>query len=418
MTFLKLTRASLKYKNKYISFINHFENNLKDELKDDFEKLIKLKKQTNHLKDKKTFSKIQMWLVDQGQTYQEVIGVFKFYTKINDDKKEQKAYVNFLINPLYKNRGLEQLGLDMFFEFLQNKIAFENVYFKVEKDDLESHEIIKDFKHKLEIKDSTYYYLINIFDIHYPLVDSHSHITSKYYKNPQKEIENIFKNQIKKVALVGIDQKDNKEILELAKINQNVYSIVGLHPTIANENQDYQEIEKLIENKTIAIGEIGLDFYRKKYPSQENQIRSFTSQLDLALKYNLPVVLHVRDAHDKIYEIISDKKYSSLTYIFHSHSGYIEWTRKFLSLNSYFSFSGVITFFENQLIHRVIKYLPLERILVESDSPYLTPSQYKNKKNHSHYVKYVIQAIAAIKQSSPQKIAKIVLDNFNRTFKL
>ena len=196
------------------------------------------------------------------------------------------------------------------------------------------------------------------------MIDTHCHLCKEDYNNVDEIIEHMEDNYM---IAAGVDDKTNKEVLELCKKYYNIYGAIGIHP---NEVKDSKEeelnfIEKHInDNKIMAIGEIGLDYH---YGIEEKELQKqyFKKQLDMARKYRKAVVIHSRDSIEDTYQIM--KEYKDVKMTLHCYSGSVEMAKKFLELNVYFGIGGVVTFKNNRILKEVVKMLPLSRILLETD---------------------------------------------------
>lgn len=260
-------------------------------------------------------------------------------------------------------------------------------------------------------------------------VDAHCHINLTYYKNPEviKEIVSASStNRVEFFINNGGHPKENIEVIELAKKYSVFKACIGIHPEAGKNANDYQEVEKLLlENREYisGIGEIGLDYYYEDGLDKNRQIDSFKNQIKLADKYNLPAVIHIRDkvdsfqAYQDVYSIL--KEYPNLKCMLHTFAGNTEWAQKFLEFkNLYFSFSGVITFGSSQNTRDVIKLIPLERILTETDSPYLRPHPYIDEINEPNTVVYVSYYLAGLKNVGMDKFVDRVNKNLRILFNL
>ncbi len=240
------------------------------------------------------------------------------------------------------------------------------------------------------------------------MIDTHCHLCKEDYNNVDEIIEHMEDNYM---IAAGVDDKTNKEVLELCKKYYNIYGAIGIHP---NEVKDSKEeelnfIEKHInDNKIMAIGEIGLDYH---YGIEEKELQKqyFKKQLDMARKYRKAVVIHSRDSIEDTYQIM--KEYKDVKMTLHCYSGSVEMAKKFLELNVYFGIGGVVTFKNNRILKEVVKMLPLSRILLETDSPYLTPEPYRGTKNEPKNVLLVAEEIAKIKNITLEEVLKITTEN-------
>ena len=251
------------------------------------------------------------------------------------------------------------------------------------------------------------------------LVDSHCHLYYEPYINDiQGTIDECKKNNIYNLLSIGVDLTTSKKNIELSQKYSEIYCTVGIHPnsTINSKKEDLLELEHLIKssNKIIGIGETGLDYYRDF--DKNLQFFYFEEQIKIAKKFNLPVIVHTRDAEDDTYLIL--KKYSNinLKFIIHCFSGSIDFAKKCSDLGCYISFSGNITFKNANNIREACKEIDINKILIETDSPYLTPHPHRGKKNHPSNVKYVCSEISKIKNIDFDSISKITTKNFNSIF--
>ena len=239
------------------------------------------------------------------------------------------------------------------------------------------------------------------------MIDTHAHILSEYYDNID-EIVSLLKNKnVLYVLNAASNYEESLEVIDLSKkYNKFLLPVIGIHPESVNEKNNLEKIEELIkENKVYAIGEIGLDYYWVK-DNKEEQKELFINQIKLANKYNLPVVVHSRDAIQDTFDILKEYKTKGLI---HSYSGSVEMAREFIKLGYKLGIGGVLTF-KNSKLYEVIENIGLENIVLETDSPYLTPEPFRGKKNYPSNVYYVAKKIAEIKELD----IKEVIDKLNR----
>ncbi|CAC13187.1 conserved hypothetical protein [Mycoplasmopsis pulmonis] len=247
-------------------------------------------------------------------------------------------------------------------------------------------------------------------------IDLHTHPFKEYYDEPEKEIESWYSQGIKKLFFVSCDYKEMDQVIKASEKYDYIFPVLGTHPSSAAGKKDGEYLAKKITKRTVAIGEIGLDYHHPKNPPRKVQIESFISQLDVALKHNLPVIIHCRETFDDIYEILSNPKYENMQIIFHTFSGNRDWAQKLLNKNFYLSFSGVLTFKNAQETREVLKITPLEKIFFETDSPYLAPVPYRGKQNKSTYVKEVYKLASEILNIDEQKLIAQVEQNVKKVF--
>lgn len=243
--------------------------------------------------------------------------------------------------------------------------------------------------------------------------DVHCHILSNYYWNIDNIIDELNENNIKRIIVNGYNKASNEEVLKLVS-NNNVYGALGIHP----DNIDCYNFEnkKLIEenlknDKIIAIGEIGLDFYHNK-ENKEEQIEMFEYFLSLAEKYKLPVIIHSRDATDTLIKIL--KSYNCFGVI-HCFSGSYETACEYIKMGYKLGIGGVVTF-KNSNLSDVLKKIPIENILLETDSPYLTPEPLRGTYNNPFNVNFVARYLAELYNISLDELSNILEKNYVNTF--
>lgn len=256
--------------------------------------------------------------------------------------------------------------------------------------------------------------MISIFDTH-----THLNVDNFIGKEDEelalaKEMGVTFHN------VVGFDSKTIAGALQLAETYPEVYATIGWHPTEASAyNQDIEDmiVSHLDNPKVIALGEIGLDYYWMEDP-KELQIEVFKRQIQLSKDHHLPFVVHTRDALEDTYRVIKEVGVGPAGGIMHSYSGSLEMAEKFIDLGMLISFSGVVTFKKATDIQEAAQQLPLEKILVETDAPYLAPVPKRGRENRTAYTRYVVDKIAELRGLSVQEVAQATSDNARRVFKL
>ena len=249
-------------------------------------------------------------------------------------------------------------------------------------------------------------------------VDLHCHPFLEYFSNPDEVIKNAQNAGVHKLFLVGTDLKNCKEAIELATRHENVYSVIGIHPCDAWNLELIDELEKMITEDVVGIGEVGLDYHYDDSPSKEMQIKCFEKQIELAIKYNIPVMVHSRDAHEDTYKIIKKWKelHPNLNFIMHSYSSGMEYLEKFSQLNVYFSFSGVVTFKNAKDTQEAAKNVSLDLLFCETDTPYLTPAPHRGEKNLPEYVIHTTDFIANLKNISVDSLLEHINNNVKKVF--
>ena len=245
------------------------------------------------------------------------------------------------------------------------------------------------------------------------LIDTHCHLSYEDYEN----LDEIIKNMNGIMIASGCSDKTNKEVLELVNKYPNVYGTLGIHPEEINNitEESFKTIENNINNpKIVAIGEIGLDYYWVK-DNNEEQIKLFKKQLDLATKYNKPVVIHTRDSVQDAYDILKEYK---LKGTIHCFSSSLEMAREFIKIGYKIGIGGVVTFKNSMKLQDIVKNIDLKDILLETDSPYLTPEPYRGKRNNPSMVYYVAKKISEIKNIDIDEVINITGENAIREFDL
>ena len=251
------------------------------------------------------------------------------------------------------------------------------------------------------------------------LIDTHSHIYSTDFLQDQDEvIQRAYSNDVRKIILPNIDSSSVKNLLDMADTYPHIcFPLMGLHPT--SVNHDYQEELQVVEywlkkRKFYGIGEIGIDLYWEKSFLHE-QTHAFRHQLELASQYNLPVVIHVRDSFDEVYNVLKEVADGKLTGVFHSFTGTVQQAKMITDLGFKISVNGIVTF-KNSGLEEVIKQIDPSHLIIETDSPYLTPVPFRGKRNESSYLVYIAQKIADLHQVTVGEIAKITTENARKLF--
>jgi len=249
------------------------------------------------------------------------------------------------------------------------------------------------------------------------MIDFHAHLDDEKILPFLDEIIKRAKDAgVSLIISPSVNLNSALKIIEISKKFENVLPMIGIHPSEVDNlnNKDLYQLEDFIKKeKIIGIGEIGLDYTYKTDKNKQKEI--FEKQLQLAEKYKLPVVLHIRGTFNDIFEILKNFK---VVPIWHSCTGNLEEVEKFLEIGGFISFSGIITFKNADRLREIVKIVPLERIFIETDSPYLTPEPYRGKINEPAYIKFVYQKVAEIKNIEIGKISNIIRNNFENLFKI
>lgn len=256
------------------------------------------------------------------------------------------------------------------------------------------------------------------------LVDSHSHLFAEDFSEDLPQVIERAKNAgVSHIFMPNIDSSTVSNMLEVCTAYKDIcYPMIGLHPTSVNalyEKELAVVVEQLkSENIYVAVGEVGIDLYWDKTYLKE-QLIVFEKQIQLALEYQLPIVIHCREAFEQIYNILCNYKETTLKGVFHSFTGTAEEAGKILEFPDFMiGINGVITYKRSLLLPAVLKDIPLERVVLETDSPYLTPVPNRGKRNESANLKDVLFRVSEIYQISPEEVAHITSENSLKIFGL
>ena len=246
--------------------------------------------------------------------------------------------------------------------------------------------------------------MINMF------IDTHCHLSVDDYENVDKIIENAKENNVKYLIVSGYDKKSIKEIVEIANKHDNIYLTLGYHPSEADitTDEDLEELKEVVKNnkKVIGIGEIGLDYHWVK-DNKDRQKELFLKQINIAKELDLPIVIHSRDAFQDTYDILKEVKHRG---IIHCFSGNKENAKMYSSLGYYFGIGGVLTF-SNSNLKETIKEISIDKILLETDAPYLAPTPYRGKQNEPKYIPIIAKELSEILGNNIDEIEEITTQN-------
>lgn len=252
------------------------------------------------------------------------------------------------------------------------------------------------------------------------LADTHAHLSwVSFAEDREKVISRARKVDVKYIVNIGFDLDGSREAIELAEKHEGLYATVGIHPHNAsqlNENV-LDKLRKLSGNpKAVAIGEIGLDYYRNLSP-RETQKKAFEAQLLLAEELGLPAVIHDREAHADTLEILSKFK-GKINGIMHCFSGSREMAEQCIKSDFYISFAGPVTFPNSHKLHEIAKRIDLNKILIETDSPWLAPKEMRGKRNEPAFLLFIAKKIAKLKGISLDELAEATTENAKEIFQL
>jgi len=251
------------------------------------------------------------------------------------------------------------------------------------------------------------------------MIDSHCHLDHEpLHENLLDVVCRSKVVGITKLLTICTTLDSFENIKAIVKKDQMIYGTYGIHPHETDSNQvDKQTIIKSVnENeKIIGIGETGLDFFYN-HSDKDRQIISFKTHIEAAIELNKPIIIHSRDAEKETFEILSLYKNQNLKILMHCFTGSLEFSKKLLSLDAFFSASGIITFKNSIDLQNTFKTIPLEKLLIETDSPFLAPIPMRGKKNEPSFIKYTLEKLSLIKETSVEELSKITTDNFNKLF--
>ena len=264
--------------------------------------------------------------------------------------------------------------------------------------------------------------------------DSHAHYFDRrfereYEGGAEALLAEIYPTQVARIVNVGTDVSSSRRAIAQAASYEGMYAAVGIHPGdchfVADPDAELADLRSLLDepekrraNKIVAIGEIGLDYHFESYGEipmdKQREQYFFEAQMELARELGLPVIIHDREAHGDCFETVL--KYPEVKGVFHSYSGSAEMARDLVRRGWYISFSGVVTFKNAPRVREVVEATPLERILIETDAPYLAPVPYRGQMNHSGLMRYTAEAIAEIKGVRYDELLRATTDNAKKLF--
>ena len=253
------------------------------------------------------------------------------------------------------------------------------------------------------------------------MIDSHCHLDREPLINNFEEVIQRAKNVgIEKILTICTTNKNFSEIKNLVKKDQIIYGTFGIHPHEVNTNsiskdQIIQNVSK--NHKIIGVGETGLDFYYNN-SDKVSQINSFEEHILASIELNKPIIIHSRNAEDETFELLNKYKNQNIKILMHCYTGSLELAKKMLDLNSYFSASGIITFKKSADLNNTFNFIPSDKILIETDSPFLAPVPKRGKTNEPSYLKYTLEHMEKIKNISPQEMELITSQNFKKLFEV
>jgi TatD DNase family protein len=253
------------------------------------------------------------------------------------------------------------------------------------------------------------------------LIDSHAHLEMpEFKKDLEAVVQRAKESGVEYIFTVGTERKDWRRALEIANSHPSIYAILGVHPHNAKEidDQTYPILRELCREKRVkAYGEIGLDFFRNLSP-RDVQLKRFREQIALAKELRLPIVVHDREAHPETLEILKSEKAEECGGIIHCFSGDYEMAKVCIDMGFYISVPGSITFKNAEGLRGVVKRIPIESLIIETDAPFLTPEPFRGKRNEPSYVRYTAEKVAELKKISFEKVAEATTANAQHVYRL
>lgn len=251
-------------------------------------------------------------------------------------------------------------------------------------------------------------------------VDTHTHLDfDAFDEDREKVIQRAIENQVLAIITIGTDLETSKQAILLAEKYASIYASVGIHPSdcAGAKDKDFDFIKELAAHeKVVAIGEIGLDYYHM-HAEKEIQAKAFEKQIRIARELNLPMIIHNRDSHTDMLEILNKEGIKEIGGVMHSFSGDLDFLDKIIALNMHVSFTGNITF-KKSTSNELVKKAPVENMLLETDCPFLTPVPLRGKRNEPAFIVHTAKKIAEIKEIELELLGKITSENAKSLFKL
>ncbi|MBI1630750.1 TatD family hydrolase [Bacillus safensis] len=253
------------------------------------------------------------------------------------------------------------------------------------------------------------------------LFDTHAHLNAEQYNEDLEQvIERAKSEKVEKIVVVGFDRPTITRAMELIEEYDFIYAAIGWHPVdaIDMKDEDLAWIKDLSQHeKVVAIGEMGLDYYWDKSP-KDVQKEVFRRQIALAKEVKLPIVIHNRDATEDVVTILKEEGAAEVGGIMHCFTGSLETAKACMEMNFYISFGGPVTFKNAKKPKEVVKEIPSDKLLIETDCPYLTPVPFRGKRNEPSYVKYIAEQIAELREISFEELAELTTKNAKKVFRI
>ena len=251
------------------------------------------------------------------------------------------------------------------------------------------------------------------------MIDSHCHLDHEpLFSNINEVINRSKKIGLKKLLTISTSLKSFENIKKILEIDEMIYGTIGIHPHESSKdkiNSNYLIDNATKHKKIIGVGETGLDFYYEN-SKRNDQIDSFNKHIEASISLNYPVIVHSRSAEKETFDILNEYKSSDIKILMHCFTGSKEFAKKLMNLNAYFSASGIITFKNSLDLQETFKFIDSNRILIETDSPFLAPIPMRGKKNEPSFIKYTLEKLSELKSIDFNELEQITNDNFNNLF--
>jgi len=253
------------------------------------------------------------------------------------------------------------------------------------------------------------------------MIDSHCHLDHEPLLENLKEVVNRAKEiGITKLLTICTTLDSFERIKNIVKTDKMIYGTYGIHPHETESNiVNKQTIIKAVKenNKIIGIGETGLDFFYN-HSNRDKQISSFEAHIEASIELKRPIIIHSRSAEKETFDILNSYKDSNLKILMHCFTGSLEFSKKLLTLDAFFSASGIITFKNSTDLQNTFKTIPLEKLLIETDSPFLAPIPMRGKKNEPSFIKYTLEKLSLLKVTTEEEMSVLTTKNFNKLFNI
>ncbi|WP_404924335.1 TatD family hydrolase [Mesomycoplasma hyopneumoniae] len=344
--------------------------------------------------------------------------IFAFFVL---SRKGQTFYLNLPFFSQFLDKNWINIIGEFILDFIEENYDFETFYVQISNLDIKINNFFQKFA--ISFDDNSNTFKFNLVK-RYEFIDIHCHPFSEYFQDSKAQVDNWFKKNIGLIFVVGTSWEYLEEIKKIGNYSKKIYKIIGIHPTLVAENDNFSLLENHIDDKVLAIGEVGLDFYYENNPPKDVQIKALLDQIQIAKSKKIPVMLHIRDksGENQAMKLISEivTKFSEINFIFHNFSTNYEIFQKLVKKNNcFFSFSGVITFKKSIELRRIIKETPLEKIFTETDVPYLSPEPNRQLwPNVSPQIQWTYQTIANLKNLTKIELSEIIYRNVRKIFKV